>query len=209
MSMRHLAAVLAVLGCTLMAGCGGHSSSKVDGPSPPVPKNCHYPASGNPPTPTGPVTVPTVHQEFGLVTAHGRWYDDSDIDLHNDGTTPVLLRGVILVPGKHTSKVRFGGAFVAPSDPSRTKLAKNRKGYRPVAGYCLKPTTSTSDPPVLVLRIAAAKPGHTDGFKITRNNDVNLVYRTADGQDRVAVYPIQFEFTNRCWSKPPTSACGR
>jgi hypothetical protein len=120
------------------------------------------------------------------------------IPLANDGSQPVLLGRVLVMPEKDASELNFGRAFVAPANAvHRTVRASDHHRLTPVGGYCLPPLPEGSnEAPTLVLRIGPAVRKDRHGFAVSRNNNVNLFYRTADGQTHVAVFPYRIEYPN-------------
>jgi hypothetical protein len=135
----------------------------------------------------------------GMVRVPPGTLDDAFIiPLANDGSEPVLLDRVVLMPEKDASELNFAGAFVAPpSSRLRIVRASDRHRLTPVGGYCLPPLPEESNhAPTLVLRIGPALSKDRHGFAVSRNNNVNVFYRTADGLRHVAVFPERIEFPN-------------
>lgn len=187
------AALLVVVVAGAPAGCRG------DRPGPPRSSadDCDFPTASGPGVVGGPLGDPEENaQTWGLRRPAAGLQDAAVIELRNDGPTPVLLEEARLTPEPGSSPVRLTGAYVAPG---RGRLRFRSLGAAPggpdLAGYCLPPR-GPRRPPVLVLRIGPSLPEDIGGRPRSRNNNVNLVYRTPDGVRHVAVYSTQFVYRN-------------
>jgi hypothetical protein len=126
----------------------------------------------------------------------GTLQDATVIPLINQTTSSVVIDSVDLVPDKDASPVTLDQAFVAPSNVVQTiGRVRDDDQYEPVAGHCLAPL-GAADAPILGLRIGPSPPGDTGQWPVSRNNSVNIHYRTDDGQRYVAVIPFRFEYPN-------------
>jgi hypothetical protein len=139
--------------------------------------------------------VPRGGETWGeLPVPPGTLQDAYVIELVNTGTSPVLLDRVELIKEKDAAPLRLDGAYVAPSGtPMRIDPAGRGTPRLPTLhGYCLPHTAGVHAASILVLRVGPARqPG---GFRLSRNNCVNLHYRTADGQRYDAVYAVRISY---------------
>jgi hypothetical protein len=127
----------------------------------------------------------------------GRVQDATVIPLVNSGSSPVLIDSVDLVPDPAASSLRLIAAYVASPGVTQ-RIGAPRTGHEHVAakGHCLPPLGTQDRAPILALRIAPASPGSAGEHRFSRNNSVNIHYRTDTGQRFVAVYPVRFEYPN-------------
>lgn len=126
----------------------------------------------------------------------GTWQDATVVNLANHGDAAVLIDSVELVTDPAASQVRLSKALIAPADVvQHVGRVHTGAGWPGAAGYCL-PATTQGDAPVLALRIGPSTPSNVDGHEFSRNNAVNVHYRTSDGQRYVAVFPVRFEYPN-------------
>ncbi|MDB5169951.1 MAG: hypothetical protein JWN82_347 [Candidatus Saccharibacteria bacterium] len=146
----------------------------------------------------GPLETPTGSISFGMVRPRADKLQDAYvIDLVNTSDSPVLLDRVQLVTDHDAAPLQFDGAFVAPAGAvQRITAAGKSKQLTPVKGYCLSSTKNRREAHVLVVRVGPALKADVRGFDVSRNNNVSLHYRTADGQRYNAVYPVQIEYPN-------------
>ncbi|MGY2703325.1 hypothetical protein [Nocardioides sp. HB32] len=118
------------------------------------------------------------------------------INLANSDQAPALIDSVDLVTDRGASPVRLAKALIAPPDVvqhvGRIHAAAN---WPAAAGYCL-PATADAEAPVLALRVGPSAPAQVAGHQFSRNNAVNVHYRTSDGQRYVAVFPVRIEYPN-------------
>ena len=181
------------------AGCRADDSAGAPGPGRPPDSaaGCDYPTASGVGVVGGPLGEPEENaQTWGLTRPVSGLQDAAVIELRNDGPTPVLLEEVRLTPEPGASPVRLAGAYVAPANGHLRfrRLAVTPPGPE-LTGHCLPPRGARR-PPILVLRIGPSLPADVDGRDRSMNNNVNLVYRTADGVRHVAVYSTRFSYPN-------------
>lgn len=183
-----------------MSGCDA-GSAPAGAPvrsSPSAPAGCHGYGRSADEEAGGPLQRESHSLTFGMNhIPPGTWQDATVVSLDNAADAPVLIESVELVPDPQASPLRLAKALIAPPGVVQHVGRVHRAARWPAAaGYCLAPTGSDAAP-VLALRIAPSRPPAVDGRDFSRNNAVDVHYRTASGQRYVAAFPVRFEYPNR------------
>ena len=182
--LKYLATALLLVVCQFMSACS-NEPSVTPGTEPSVRLD-------------GPIEVQGRAMVFGLNRIRsGKWSDVLVGEIRNTGGSTVTLESVVLSAEQDASQLRFDGAFVAPSGTQeQVSSAGSLRGLAELNGYHLKPQGQAGDgTPLLVIRIGPALRKDTDGFDVSRNNNVNLFYSVGD-ERYVAIYPMRYEYPN-------------
>ncbi|WP_395695630.1 hypothetical protein [Nocardioides sp.] len=147
----------------------------------------------------GPLQVRQNSMTFGMTPVPpGSVRDATLVPLVNPGTTSVLIDSVAFVRDPRAAPLRLLAAFVAPPHVVEHIVRSHPGAHWPRAvGYCLDPNSTGTDTPVLALRFATPTSDQVHGRAISRNDAINVHYRTPDGQRWVSAYPVRFSYPNR------------
>lgn len=198
--------VLTVITTTALAGC------RDTGPDEPAttraahnattPPGCDFRRSDQE-TAGGPLQRESNALTFSMnYISPGTFQDATVIPLLNETSQPLLIDTVDLVADPKTAPLGLGGTFVAPPTVvQRVGHTRNKDRYEAAAGYCLMPLKDDRAP-ILTLRIGPSIPNKSGGHSLSRNNSVNVHYRTSDGHRYVAALPYRFEYPNHRDERP-------